>query len=118
MFNLCKSAFARMLQRCDAILVGKVDICPVIDEQLYNLLVCLVTIAKQNGLQQGCPAKVVDVVHIDIGACEQFPNYLYMSSFRSRDNRNPTKTVRQSGISVRLNCESENIEPALRACVQ
>src|SRR5260370_3796068 len=101
-----------MLKRCDAILVGKVDICPVIDEQLRNLRVCPATIGKHNGLQQGCPAKIVDVVHIDVGTYEQFSYYLYMSPFRSRDNRNSTKTVRQSGISVRLNCEPENIEPA------
>src|SRR6266566_4982936 len=117
MFNLGKSTFACILQRCDTILVGKIDICPVVDEQLYNVLVRLAAIAEHNSLQQGCPTQIVDVVHIDVGTCEQFLYNLYMSPFRSRDNRNSTKTVCQSGISVRLNCEPENIEPALGASV-
>src|SRR5712692_4426782 len=41
-----------------------------------------------------------------------------MSSLRCRDNRDTTKTFRKSGIGVRLNCEFENIKPALRTSVQ
>jgi hypothetical protein len=44
-------------------LVGKIDISPMVDEQLHNLLVRLAAIAEHNGFQQGCPAQIVDGSH-------------------------------------------------------
>ncbi len=42
---------ASVLEWCDAVVVGKIDIGSVVDEQLHDLLVSFVAVAQDDGFQ-------------------------------------------------------------------
>ena len=56
-----------MFQRCHALAIGQVHIGSRPDEQPDDLRVAPAAVAQDDGLQQGGPSKVVDVVHFYIG---------------------------------------------------
>ena len=58
------------------------------------------------------------MVHLNIGAGQQFLDYVDMTALRRRDQRRAAKAIGQFGVGAGINGQFENLKQSFRASVQ
>ena len=67
LFDFSIASLMCMLQRRDAIIVGKIDVRAGLNQKLHDLLMALAAIAQDDRLEQSGPAEIVDMIDVDPG---------------------------------------------------